>query len=251
MTAHKPPTRIADTNPRFIDEVDGVPSTHTPPPAGPDRKSHQGLPGTGPHTFTAKQLPATPAVTAMCAVVLTATVTALLAITAGDPNQARTVALCLAWLTAWITALALPALFRGHLVGAGSVTESGTASRSTTEPHRPTTQNGDGNEQARREATGPGGQPTGGTGSDTRPRHPVEEWLTSARPEQPAGIDGRTGTSEPDLVMGRRAPEGRGRRRERQREPQAAGAAEGGGETQTLGNGETSSPHDESSTAWQ
>ena len=251
MTAHKPPTRIAGTNPRFIDEVDGVPSTHTPPPAEPDRKLHHGLPGTGPHTFTAKQLPATAAVTAMCAVVLTATVTALLAITAGDPNQARTVALCLGGLAAWITALALPALFRRHPVGVVSVTGSGTASRSTTEPHRPTTQNGGRNEQARREATGPGGQPTGGTGSGTRRSCPVEEWLTSARPEQPAGADDRTGTSAPNPVMERRDPEGRGRRRERQREPQAAGAAEGGGETQTLGNGETSSPHERTETTWQ
>ena len=251
MTAHKPPTRIAGTNPRFIDKVDGVPSTHTPPPAEPDRKLSGGLPGTGPHTFTAKQLSATTAVTAMCAVVLTATVTALLTITAGQPNQARTVALCLAGVAAWITALALPALFRGHLVGAGSVTDSCTASRSTTVPHRPTSQNGDGNEQARREATGTGGQPTGGTRSDAGRSCTVEEWLTDARPEQPTGVDDRDGTSEPALVMERRDPEGRGRRRERQRKPQAAGAAEGGGETQTLGNGETSSPHEQTETTWQ
>ena len=73
----RPQARVARQRFRGIHEVDGVPSTHTPLPAAPDRKLSRGFRGSASHPFAAnKPIPAAPAVTVMVTIVVSAFLTA-------------------------------------------------------------------------------------------------------------------------------------------------------------------------------
>ncbi len=116
MTAYyRPQARVARQRFRGIHEVDGVPSTHTPLTAAPDRKSPPGFRGSAPHPFTAnKPVPAAAAVTVMVTIVLSAFLTALLTILDGNPNRSPITLACFCLLAAWTLLLALPALIRRY-----------------------------------------------------------------------------------------------------------------------------------------
>ena len=116
MTAYrKPHARVAHQSFRGIHEVDGVPSTHTPLPAAPDRKLPAGFRGSAPHPFTAnKPIPAAPAVTVMVTIVLIAFLTSALTILEGHPNRSTIALACGGLLAAWTLLLALPALIRRY-----------------------------------------------------------------------------------------------------------------------------------------
>lgn len=115
MTHHLPSRRTRVARPRsgVIPEGDGVPVTHTPPTAVPDRKVAPGLSGSAPHTFAASlTIPATVAVAFMVLSVLTLSIIAVLGIYEGHPDRWQIVALFLTALTSWCAALVVPVVIR-------------------------------------------------------------------------------------------------------------------------------------------
>jgi len=206
--------RVARTRSEVIPEGDGAPSTHTPPAAAPDQKVTPNHAGRAPLPFAASPAAAIPSVIAMTAIVVTASVAALLSVYADHPDRWRIVAGFLAVVAGWCAVLAIPALAR----------------------HRHPQDDGEPVDRAaiaRWRDTGPGRQSQPGN---------AEPVAQSTRPI--ASTDGNRSDVDPNRVTdGRRSEPRRAEAggRSPKRRPQAAGAAEGGGEDRRpLGNGETS-----------
>ncbi|MGH1488548.1 MAG: hypothetical protein ACRBK7_04005 [Acidimicrobiales bacterium] len=112
---HKPHVLVAHHRSRFIDGVDGVPSTHTQ-----HRWTHawtvtDGPGSAAPLPFEAKKsAPAMVAVSTMCALVLTAMFVALTEILDDRPDATSIVLGSFGLLTAWTALLAVPALVRSR-----------------------------------------------------------------------------------------------------------------------------------------
>ncbi len=109
---HKPHVRVANQDSRFIDEVDGVPNTHTQRGWVHAWNVADDPASAAPFPFAAKGVPAVVAVPAMLAVLLTATVAALVTVTAGHPDQARIVVACLGAHGGFCLLVAIPAAVR-------------------------------------------------------------------------------------------------------------------------------------------
>ena len=115
MRTYKPHARVARRRFRRIDEVDGVLITHTQPEHQTDRKVTATHPASAPLPFTAKTTPpATVAVPAMCAVVLTAITTALVAVLDGHHDTTLAVLAVYGVLIVWTLLMTVPALVRGR-----------------------------------------------------------------------------------------------------------------------------------------
>ncbi len=109
---HKPTIRVAQHRSWCIDEVDGVPTTHTQRGWVHAWNVADDSASVAPFPVAAKGIPAVAAVPAMLAVVLTATVAALVTVTAGHPDRARIVVACLGALGGFCLLVAIPAVVR-------------------------------------------------------------------------------------------------------------------------------------------
>ncbi len=109
---HKPHVRVANQDSRFIDEVDGVRSTHTRPKPHHDQKVSERVSSAAPRPLEAKGLPAAPAVAAMVTIVLSAFVTALWNVLAEHPDRSAIAAGSIGALGVFCALVSAPALSR-------------------------------------------------------------------------------------------------------------------------------------------
>lgn len=111
MSAYKPHARVAHHRSRRIDEVDGVPTTHTEPDWHLDWELLEEASSTPPLPFSDnKGVPAVIAVPLMLAVTLSSVVTSLAMLTTGHRLQVWIVAGGTGALGLFGLALAIPAL---------------------------------------------------------------------------------------------------------------------------------------------
>ena len=145
MTRHLPShgARVAPTHSVVMPEGYGLPSTHTPHTAGPDRMVTTDIGSGAPLPFAAPSpIGAIPALVAMATVILTATVVALLVVLDGHPQRLHLMALVLGALAAWCALLAAPVAIRrvsDRLRGrapTSTATPSSTTGRDTTDRSR-------------------------------------------------------------------------------------------------------------------
>ena len=112
MRTYKPHARVAGRTSQRIDGVDGVLTTHTQRGWVHGWTVADGPDAAAPFPVGAKGISAVVAVSAMCAVVLTATFASLVVVTAGHPDQFRVVLACLGALAGLCLLVATPALIR-------------------------------------------------------------------------------------------------------------------------------------------
>ena len=113
MRPYKPHDRVAHRHSRRIDEVDGVPTTHTQHGWHHAWTVTDGPNAAAPRPFVAKKsVPAKVAVPVMCALVLTAMTVALITALDGHPDTTPVILASFAAVAAWTLVLMLPAFTR-------------------------------------------------------------------------------------------------------------------------------------------
>ncbi len=110
---HKPHARVAGPSFRRIDEVDGVPTTHTQHGQAHGRMVTDGVAAAEPLPFAAKKsVPAAVAIPVMLAVITAAFGAALVSVTAGLPNRGELLAAAVVALLVACAVMAIPGLVR-------------------------------------------------------------------------------------------------------------------------------------------